>query len=295
MATTPRPTFAQREGLVTIPPQLKPGELSREARAGLWSVIHQSLEPSKSHSYRPVLLAPWLNILRDWYVDTQHQMADEISIYAEGHLHRLAAMFKGGKYDEILGFSEYVLRHNACPQIVREGITASLIQARTAYTIVDGDTVCPVSSGEEAAVIAKAFDDLAKTPFEGAKSHLKAAAEFLTAGKYADSVRESVHSVESTARLLTPKATSGLGPALAELEKSQAIHGAMKAGFGSLYGYSSDERGIRHPLLEKEAAAVDQYDWPAAGFTDTELKCFDGTGGFKWRQGSSAASSSLRL
>ena len=34
--------------------------------------------------------------------------------------------------------------------------------------------------------------------------------------------------------------------------------------------------------------------WPAAGFTDTELRCFDGTGGFKWREGSSAASSSLR-
>ena len=35
-------------------------------------------------------------------------------------------------------------------------------------------------------------------------------------------------------------------------------------------------------------------DWPAAGFTDTELRCFDGTGGFKWRERSSAASSSLR-
>jgi TPR repeat protein len=34
--------------------------------------------------------------------------------------------------------------------------------------------------------------------------------------------------------------------------------------------------------------------WPAAGFTDTELRCFAGTGGFKWREGSSAASSSLR-
>ena len=25
--------------------------------------------------------------------------------------------------------------------------------------------------------------------------------------------------------------------------------------------------------------------WPAAGFTDTELRCFDGTGGFKWWEG----------
>jgi nucleoside phosphorylase len=34
--------------------------------------------------------------------------------------------------------------------------------------------------------------------------------------------------------------------------------------------------------------------WPAAGFTDTELRCFDGTGGFKWKERSIRASSSLR-
>lgn len=43
------------------------------------------------------------------------------------------------------------------------------------------------------------------------------------------------------------------------------------------------------------ADACEKIDhWPAAGSTDTELRCFDGTGGFKWKEGSSAASSSLR-
>jgi hypothetical protein len=31
--------------------------------------------------------------------------------------------------------------------------------------------------------------------------------------------------------------------ALAKLEASVGIHGAMKKGFGALYGYSSDEKG----------------------------------------------------
>jgi hypothetical protein len=34
----------------------------------------------------------------------------------------------------------------------------------------------------------------------------------------------------------------------------------MKAGFMSLYGFTSDEKGIRHPLLEKGIAAVDDID-----------------------------------
>jgi hypothetical protein len=39
---------------------------------------------------------------------------------------------------------------------------------------------------------------------------------------------------------------------------------------------------------------IKKVGWPAAGFTDTELRCFDGTGGFKWKERSIRASSSLR-
>jgi hypothetical protein len=34
----------------------------------------------------------------------------------------------------------------------------------------------------------------------------------------------------------------------------------MKAGFGSLYGFTGDAKGIRHPLLESAAAQVDETD-----------------------------------
>ena len=34
----------------------------------------------------------------------------------------------------------------------------------------------------------------------------------------------------------------------------------MKSGFEKLYGYSSDEKGIRHALLDDPAAQVDETD-----------------------------------
>jgi hypothetical protein len=34
----------------------------------------------------------------------------------------------------------------------------------------------------------------------------------------------------------------------------------LKAGFNSLYGFTSDEKGIRHPLLELPSANVDETD-----------------------------------
>jgi hypothetical protein len=38
------------------------------------------------------------------------------------------------------------------------------------------------------------------------------------------------------------------------------IHRALKHGFGNIYGYTSDEKGIRHPLLDDEKANVDEAD-----------------------------------
>ena len=52
---------------------------------------------------------------------------------------------------------------------------------------------------------------------------------------------------------------------------------------------------IQYRPLDNRWMVYDADVWPAAGFTDTELRCFDGTGGFKWKEGSSAESSSLRL
>ena len=47
---------------------------------------------------------------------------------------------------------------------------------------------------------------------------------------------------------------------MAKLDAKVGIHGAMRAGFASLYGSTSDEKGIRHALLEVPAASVDKTD-----------------------------------
>ena len=92
--------------------------------------------------------------------------------------------------------------------------------------------------------------------FHGARAHLRNAASHLTAGNFADSVRESIHALESVSRTLDPSAD--LSKALARLEQKISIHAAMKKGFASLYGYASGENGIRHALLEAGEAKVDE-------------------------------------
>src|SRR5262249_11553549 len=122
----------------------------------------------------------------------------------------------------------------------------------------EGRTIVPVASDAERATLERAFADLAVAEFQGARSHLRNAATELTAGRFSDSIRESIHCVESVARVLEP--TAELSKALARLEKSVKLHPALKRGFSSLYGYTSDEKGIRHPLLDDGTANVDETD-----------------------------------
>jgi hypothetical protein len=44
------------------------------------------------------------------------------------------------------------------------------------------------------------------------------------------------------------------------LEEAWRIHGGLKNGFNNLYGYTSDEKGLRHPSIDDPNAKVDEAD-----------------------------------
>lgn len=68
---------------------------------------------------------------------------------------------------------------------------------------------------------------------------------------YRNSIKESISAVESLARQLTKK--DKFSAAINELKTQGVIeHNAMKEALGNLYGYSSDEDGIRHPIMEQD-------------------------------------------
>ena len=95
----------------------------------------------------------------------------------------------------------------------------------------------------------------------GARAHLLKAAEAINGEKFADAVRESIHAVESVAKVISRQAHRTLGPAIKELQERQLLtHGALAEGFIKLYGYTNDEKGIRHALQEEDKANVGQEE-----------------------------------
>ena len=127
-----------------------------------------------------------------------------------------------------------------------------------AYIIYDGK-IKPISNEFEGKTYVAALDETKDTGQLGAHSHLLKAGEQINHQKWADSVRESISAVEAICRQIVGE-NATLGSALNEIEKNYPLHPAFKKALSELYGFTSDENGIRHSLLDKSNAAVDEAD-----------------------------------
>jgi AbiJ N-terminal domain 4 len=253
-----RLTFEQAEGVEPLPAQLKLKELSPEFRAIAWALFLESIDKGRQNdSFGTSVAGAWKSILRERHIFRLHLPADEFDASYKVVLQHLKPLFMAGDYTKVLGFLQFAIRHPACPYQFEDHIDGALARARAAYRVV-GKTIVPIGSEAELGTIKRALVDLAASEFRGARAHLLKAAEALTSGDYPGSIRESIHSVESVVRVLEP--SGDFSKALATLESKIAIHGALKKGFAAIYGFTSDEKGIRHPLLDDPTAKVDETD-----------------------------------
>lgn len=121
------------------------------------------------------------------------------------------------------------------------------------YRFVHGE-LTPITDKSEIAEIETTLDSADKHGLYGVKEHIRTAMELLgkkPTPEYRNAIKEAISSVESIARQIAGNDSPGLKDALNELAAKTNIHGALKSGFNSLYGYTSDENGIRHAILEE--------------------------------------------
>ena len=89
-------------------------------------------------------------------------------------------------------------------------------------------TIYPATMETEGKTFLEARKQLLENSFLGAEVHLRKAADFLHQGEYADSIRESMHVVESVARKLAPDSPNSLDKALKVLQEENPLHPALK-------------------------------------------------------------------
>ncbi len=129
-----------------------------------------------------------------------------------------------------------------------------MARAGGGYRFAD-DQLLPITNEEEMAAVARAA--AGRSPWS---LHLQAAGAALRQTPepdYRNSVKEAISAVESIVRIVA--GGGGLKAALLKVESAGHLHLAMREGFLKLYGYTSDEGGIRHALLEpNEKVGLDE-------------------------------------
>jgi len=250
-------SFAQAEGVEALPSQMTLKTVSPVLRARLWEAVYTRVEGEQRQGHlRQGLGSGWARVYRTYAVTQQGRFADSVNLTKQEFVQVLRPILEKGDYIEALGLVEWLAR-NTLDRTVALAFSRALEEERCAYRLIDNNIV-PITSEEEGQAIYAALDAMARPGLGGARAHLLKAGSSLTAGEYADSVRESIHAVESVARSLTGEAS--LQKALTELGKKHPMHPALRNGFNSIYGYTSDANGIRHPMIGDEAAMVGEAE-----------------------------------
>lgn len=144
-------------------------------------------------------------------------------------------------------------------QPIEKEINVVLTEEKAGYRMVDG-MIVPITNKDELGALKKAM----KTKYESVNQHITKAVSLYSKLKnpdYENSIKESISAVEAMCCIITGMtgAQATLGKAIKKLKECGVyIHPALEGAFSSLYGYTSDENGIRHGGIDfKNAPAED--------------------------------------
>ena len=250
-------SFSQAQGYEEIPGPLQLEELPEAARTRIWNVLFAHLKESSNLG---MLRIDWKDILRAVHVGFHGLALDEWRSDFWPACKELREYIETRPFNKVFDLFQFVLRHPGCPPEFISEMQQMFAECRLAYVIdtAPPPTILPAATPEEGAAVVDALQTLREAGLGGSAAHLRAAGERINAGDWAGSVRESIHAVESVARQLDPGDAKTLEPALASLSGRGALHPALKKAFSTLYGYTSDEQGVRHARLDQTDPQVGQ-------------------------------------
>jgi len=245
--------FSQRKGYIPVSEVIQVEGMSPELRNSLWNVLDIQLWSTDGYVYRkygkPEIeefsKVLWLLYFRQPIDSRPRGPRSGFDILRE-----IRSYFFECQWYEVYDFIEFVAKKYDSQPSLHNRINNFLERELAGYRLISGRIV-DITDKQEVEMIEEALRD---TKYEGVSGHLKKALELLSDRKnpdYRNSIKESISAVESIAMVLTNNPKASLGDALTILEKNGKLHKALKEGFSKIYGYTSDEGGIRHAMLEE--------------------------------------------
>lgn len=251
--------FSTRLGFVEAYTTLQTDSINDALRNTLWNYLH-SLFQSRYEYWRP-LAKSVAQFFRKVPVDELPNYDYRCREWVKDYFYSLPwhgvydfVEFIVDSYPKIIEYSEHD------QESLRKVFNFIFEQEMSAYRFIAGE-LAPISNPAETTEIASAVEKTSLVGLDGANNHLRTALSLLAkkpAPDYRNSIKESISAVESVAKVLGTDTAAGLAGALDALARKTSLHGALHAGFVKLYGYSSDEQGIRHAILDEPNVGFDE-------------------------------------
>lgn len=201
---------------------------------------------NKGHEFSKMILS---EVFEEETILGQYKMFDWRAVFNE-----LREVIRKAPYNEVLDLLECIYKWLDSNFYTIDGTYVSNIYVElndlfekecVGYRFIDG-IIAPISDEIEVETLVTTF----MTGYQGVKTHFRKAIGFLSNRDnpdYKNSIKESISAVESICKIITNSPSATLGDALKRLKDNGCpIHSAMEGGFAKLYGYTSDQGGIRH-------------------------------------------------
>jgi len=252
--------FSQRVGRRPSTKLAQRESIDDDLRASLWSIVHVCFWEEAKEEYGDTMIAS--SFVRGssvgdlaiglWFHHFKRPV-DTIPSYWEGFLRTLRDHFFQSEWFDAYDFIEFMATEgtDAEKKKFTDLCNMCLERENAAYRFVNGH-LTEITSEAEIEAVESAID--AGAAYAGVTRHLESALALMSDRKapdYRNSIKESISAVESLAKHVAKVPAGTLGVVLRELERSKALHPALKNAFSSLYGYTNDAQGIRHALMDE--------------------------------------------
>lgn len=242
--------FSQRKGFKPVSETMQVDGIDSELRNSLWNVLDVFIFQTDGFLYAQYDKPKVDAFCSDIWFHFFKKPVDTIPEYSGPKIAAIRKFYFSCEWYEVYDFIEYIISYYKGSTQLTKLFNAVLERELSGYRIISGKAV-DITHEQEVEMLEEA---LRETKYEGVTAHLKRSLELLSDRKnpdYRNSIKESISAVESMSKIISNNPSATLGDALNSLEKNNKLHPALKKGFTSLYGYTSDEDGVRHAMLEK--------------------------------------------
>lgn len=242
--------FSQRYGYVKVEDVFQLNDLNEETRKAIWNYLYLGLFSNRGLQDRPTRCAQsiWIHYFNN--PADNIPAYDRDFTYENSLLTTIKKYIYEAKWFNVLDLLEELLYYTSdfYQFDLGEYINAVFEKYGVGYRVIDG-LITPISDEVEIESIEGALANNT----ESARNHFTRALELMADREqpdYRNSIKESISAIESLCKKISGNEKGTLGDCLKTIEDKGHIHPAMKRAFQQLYGYTSDQGGIRHALTD---------------------------------------------